>query len=379
MAQQYFGFGYRTSSGLYLRQTREECIKIIQPKSEYEMRANVTGCILDKFTELDKALFASRQYILTLWPAFVGAIVALGPDPSSLVYDNIWWSTLFCLTCGGLPGLDTSSPTHHVEAHSDVEGRAMCENWQYKISQPKALSKTQTMGSATRGAGHVRFEWLAFFVGLALWAAFVVYFGHTLEHEATDFSFGSYWLKGAVWYYISASPAVLACVFELLQNRVDLYEPVNGEFGSVQEGSAKVQDHMIKTTSSKALTQQQYSRVEVRSVFSLWLRIFLHQWRRGKYRILIRDSTTHRFWWVFVLGRAAVGMGRVTVFALGSVTMGNILLMPPPHDLYLFVLLLFTTAIPRLLWPAFWANGNRGADLVIFVHSIKLIDSGPIE
>lgn len=89
----------------------------------------------------DKSLYASRQYFLTLWPAFVGAIVAIAPDPSSMVYDNIWWSGLFALTCGGLPGIDSACPAHHVEAHSEDEGRAMCEIWLFDSSRPKAMSK----------------------------------------------------------------------------------------------------------------------------------------------------------------------------------------------------------------------------------------------
>ena len=73
-----------------------------------------------------------------------------------------------------------------------------------------------------------------------------------------------------------------------------------------------------------------------------------------------------------MIGKALVGIGRMTVFAMGSVSMGNILFMPVPDDLYLFVLLLFNTAVPRQLWPAFWTNGNRGADLVVFVRNIHL-------
>jgi hypothetical protein len=66
-------------------------------------------------------------------------------------------------------------------------------------------------------------------------------------------------------------------------------------------------------------------------------------------------------------------MGRMAVFAVGSITMGNILLMPIPDDFYLFILLLFTTSVPRQLWPAFWANGNRGADLVVWASTVKMI------
>ncbi|KAL9607614.1 MAG: hypothetical protein Q9167_007485 [Letrouitia subvulpina] len=376
MGQQYIAFGgVDVDAGEYYRQTRADCIRLIQPKTSSERTSNVTACILDKFTEIDKALFASRQYILTLWPAFVGAIVALAPDPANMIYDNIWWSALFCMTCGGLPGLEmSSSPPHHVEATSDAEGRTMCETWQYDASQPKKMSKSRTMGFTTRGVGYIWMEWISFFLGLALWLAFIVYFGHTLK-PALNFSFSLY-LEGAVWYYISASPAVLAAIFELLQNRVDLYETIKSsdtaEDCPIEEKApaATIMDAAHQVSQSQQ--QQYYKRVEGCSVLSLWPRILMHQWRRDRYRILIRDRTKHRYAWLFVIGRAMVGIGRVTVFALGSVTMGNILLMPVPDDLYLFVLLLFTTAVPRQLWPAFWTNGNRGADLVVFVNGVKL-------
>ncbi|KAI4162377.1 MAG: hypothetical protein LQ342_003943 [Letrouitia transgressa] len=377
MGQQYIAFGAVDGMdvGAYYRQTRADCVQLIQPKNNLERTANVTACILDKFTEFDKALFASRQYILTLWPAFVGAIVALAPDPANMIYDNIWWSALFCITCGGLPGLETSSsPPHHIEAPSDTEGRTTCETWQYDISRPKKMSKSHTMGFAARGVGYIWMEWISFFLSLTLWLAFIVYFGYTLK-PALNFSFLRY-LEGAVWYYISASPAVLAAIFELLQNRVDLYEPIKGsdttEERPIEEKASAATIMDVAGRASQSQQQQYYKRVEGSSVLALWPRILMHQWRRDKYRILVRDRTKHRYAWLFVIGRAMVGIGRVTVFALGSVTMGNILLMPVPDDLYLFVLLLFTTAVPRQLWPAFWTNGNRGADLVVFVNDVKL-------
>ena len=121
------------------------------------------------------------------------------------------------------------------------------------------------------------------------------------------------------------------------------------------------------------IQQQHFNHIKVRSVSSLWLRILRHQWRRSQYRILVRDHQSHRTEWFFVLGRGAVGMSRVAVFAMGSITMGNILLMPVPDDFYLFVVLLFTTSLPRQLWSAFWTNGNRGADLVVWVNTVKMI------
>ncbi|MCJ1380736.1 hypothetical protein MMC17_003844 [Xylographa soralifera] len=368
------GYGFTGPSGSYLVATRQACVDLVQPKTADELRVNVTGCMLNKFTEVDKALFSSRQYILILWPAFVGAIVALAPDPSSMVYDNIWWSGLFAITSGGLPGLESTSPPHHVEAHSEREGQTMCEAWQFKPSMPKAMSKIETMGTSTRGIGYVRLEWVSFFLSLALWLTFCVYFGYTLKLPL-DFTYEQYWLEGAALYYISAGPAVGGLILELMRNRVDLYEPAE-KSEEHEDGSSKrgEEGQLISV-----VQQQRFKHIKVKSVFSLWLRILLHQWRRSQYRILVRDDPSHRFEWVFVLGRGAVSMARVAVFATGSVVMGNIILMPVPDDLYLFVILLFTISVPRQLWAAFWTNGNRGADLVVWVSTVKMIgpDAGP--
>lgn len=376
--------GGNLSVGPYLSQTRQECIQLVQANTPHEW--NVTACILDKFTQYDNALYASRQYILTLWPAFVGAIVAMAPDPANMVFDNVWWSAIFAVTCSGLPGLDNSaSPLHHIEAHSDAEGRALCEAWTFDVLRPKAMSKSYTMGAKTRGDGRVRMEWAAFFLSLGFWIAFIFYFGHTLYPCGNNAFLITGWLSGAIWYYISAAPAVLDCLFELAHNRVELYELVGieQEVSGPVAPSANEEQKSRRSAEVRELPQQRYQKVKVRSVFSLWLRIVVHQWRRDKYRILIRDAASHRFWWFFLCGKALVGIGRIAVFALGSVSMGSILFMPVPDDLYLFVVLLFTSAVPRQLWPAFWTNGNRGADLVVFIRNIHLgergINEGPLK
>ena len=362
---EFVGYGSSLSLGSYLRQTREDCITKVQPNTSAELRNNVTACVLNTFTETDKAIFASRQYVLTLWPAFVATIVALAPDPAYMVYDNIWWSILFAVTCGGLPGLDTASPPHHVEAHSEQEGRELCEVWQYNAARPKAMSKTEALGTSNRARGksYLVLEWLSFAIGVALWLGFCVYFTKTLE-SAVDYAIflNASNAQGAVWYYISCSPAVLALIFELLQDRVELYEPENAEEYLLE----RVRQKAAASTTSAPV----FRKFKHRSVFHLWSKIALYQWRRSKYRILVRDSSSH---WFFLIGRSAVGLGRVTIFARASTTMGNILLMPVPDDMYLFIILLFTTALPRQLWQGFWTNGNRGADLVVIVNSIRLI------
>lgn len=358
MSKEYIGYTSHLEIGDYLHQTRADCIDEIQPSSVYTLRSNISACIFSKFTEYEKSIFASRQYILTLWPAFVGAIVSTAPDASLLVYDNIWWSTLFALTCGGLPGQDTSSlPTHHLEASSLYEARAMC-------TASHKYSKFQTMGGRKRSSSYVYLEWVTMFISYGIWLAFVIVFGYSLK-DAVAMSFPTpQWLAPAAWYYISASPAILGILVELPQNRIDLYEPT-------QNGAANIDRSPLMSEESQPQPPILYTKVEATSI-STWLRIIRHQWQRSKYRIIVRSASRH---WFFVLGRSAVGIGRITVFALGSVAMGNVLFMPVPNDLFLFVLLLFVTAVPRQLWPAFWANGNRGADLVIFVKDLRLDES----
>ena len=333
-----------------------------------EFHANVSACILDRFTELDKALFSSRQYILTLWPAFVGAIVALAPDPGQMVYDNIWWSALFALTCGGLPGLDSSAPPHHVEALSEQEGRAKCESWEYTDAKPKDISKSEARGDRDETNSYIWLEWTAFFVSFGLWVGFCVYFIKTIR-PAVDFVYYSKdWPRGAIWYLISSGPAFAALVFELIQNRVELFEPAAS--GHVKEAQERTNRDIHAQVSSTLLpVAGVYVQVKTRSVFHLWSKVVRYQWHRSKYRILIRDPPSHV---VLLVGRAIVGICRVAFFATASVVMGNILFMPVPDDFYLFILLLATTAVPRQIWSGLWANGNGGADLVVVVKSIRV-------
>ena len=300
MTQQYVGFGSKDTMGVYLQKTREDCIDKIKPKTLVQLRQNVTACVLDKFTETDKAVFASRQYILTLWPAFVGAIVAMAPDPAFMVYDNLWWAALFAVTCGGLPGLDASngSPPHHVEALSEAEGQSMCEAWQYSATNPTKLSKAEAMGGRARSKSHLRFEWLSFFFGFGLWLFFCVYFANTLQ-DAVDFNFSLHFHSGAanaIWYYISCTPAIVGVILELLEDRISLYEPIQPS-----------QETATKTGSSEV---PRFKLVEGISRFTLWGRVVRHQWRRSKYRILIRGSSSH---WLFAMGRMVIGIGRITV------------------------------------------------------------------
>lgn len=115
--------------------------RLVGPLRPGYIQDNITACILDTFTELDKALFRSRQYVLTLWPAFVGFIVAQAPDLAYMVYDTAHWAALFSLTCGNLLGMQNAFPPLHVEAVSEEDGQVMfCEAWKCPEDRPRFMS-----------------------------------------------------------------------------------------------------------------------------------------------------------------------------------------------------------------------------------------------
>lgn len=168
--------------------------------------------------------------------------------------------------------MGSASPPHHVEAHSEREGRTMCQAWLFDPSRPEARSKGKMMGSFTPGIGFICFEWVIFFSSVALWLYFCVHFGQTLK-PALDITFDSDWAAGAMWYYLSARPAVTGLVFELMRNRVNLYEPADRPEEEIEGASRRGEEGQIVSL----LGQKHFNYVKVRSVFSLWLRILRQQ------------------------------------------------------------------------------------------------------
>ena len=267
--------------------------------------------------------------------------------------------------------MESASPPHHVEAHSEREGLTMCEAWLFDPCKPKAISKGKTMDPLGRGIGFISIEWAIFFLSVTLWLYFCAHFGRTLK-PALDVTFDSVWAAGAMWYYMSASPAVIGLVFELMRNRVDLYDllkdPRENSKGlrerAKRDKSCRCED---KNASTMSMSDQSPASGcgshgisgDDRSIVSSFEIISLIDME-----------------WVFVLGRAVAGGIRIVIFIVGPITMGNIILMPVPDDLYLFILLLFTTGVPRQFWSAFWTNGNRGADLVVWFKTVKIMRPG---
>ena len=366
---------------------KKACTEIVKPKSRQEYHSAVTECVFKALTELQKATISSRQYILTLWPAFVGFICALAPDPSVMIYDNVWWACLFAMTSSGTPGVNNSPPSHHIHVTTNLEGRSKCED----SSQPENRSHNMNRWSHQENVHRVRLEWIAFTICLLGYFAFCAVFGWTLYNAVTVSFPVSQWFGPAVWYYISAAPAIWEAINHLLADRVELYEPIvdlplmateqpksrtpdkNVSIGSHQEkvssmailesnpnlGQSSMSSDILPNRGNTA-----YHRVHTQSSVRLWLRITNLQWRRSPYRVLINPPSANS---LIMCSQGFAGIGRLSVFVLGSFSMGNILLMPIPNDLVLFIVLIFVTAVPRQLWLAFWGSQTRGADLVVWV------------
>lgn len=243
-------------------------------------------------------------------------------------------------------------------------------------------------GTAPRPA-LITLEWVTFLLCCCMYIGFSIWFRYTLQ-SAVVYAFAAhYWLAAASWFWLSAGPAALAVLAsEIWQHRVELYEPeglfpdnritedkhlsaVSAASSSAVSTAGRVESPT--TLEQAAVRNKTYKKRETPRMFHVWLRVIRHQWRRSEYRLLVKPSSTHPY---FLLVRAFVGLGRVAVFAMGSAAMGNILLMPIPQNLWLFIFLLFTCGVPRLMFPGFWSNSARGADLVVFVRPVGLLTGG---
>lgn len=370
----------------------------------------VISCVFNTLNEFDKALLNTRQVVFGLWPACVGLIAGFSHDPAAIVHDNVWWACLFAMTSSGLPGLNGSLPPHHLVVETLAQGHRECTAWQPSPYRPGVYARSLTV-SRGRKAGY---ELVAFGFSCTLYLAFSILYGLTLM-ETYNFFIPTNAIVPGVWYWISAGPAILALFAEYIHDRVDLYEPaaLEGESGGLQSPSRaqELTGHASKATDSPSSyptgkvnlgpsgmllrprtgsepaeaaldvspgPDHPYSRrfqhVKIEGGFiAKWIRIIAHQWRRSEYRLLVRPPKRH---WLFDVWDVIIGLGRITVFAWGSVVMGNIVLMPYPNDSALFVLLLVTTAIPRFSWPGAWTSGPRGADLVVFVKPMGSMRQG---
>lgn len=384
----------------YVRSACERQIQAIEDQSQgwrkYTSSHNVTECVLQSLPEETKAVLAGRAIILTLWPSFIGAITATAPDPSSIVYDNIWWASLFAATCGGFPGLSQKPMSHQLEARSYEKAKRICEGWSYNPLYPRKISRS----SIRRYAVSPYFEtgqWIAFIWSCALFLAWNIVFAITLT-KSICLALPTSGASPGVWYWISAVPGFSQALLHLAQNNVEIFLPMPTGIPSGTNRSALLQgkeslndrepmDFVAtriaastavavapalspreSSTPPNDLTTICYQRLETRSGPHTWLCILRHQWHRRPYRLLVKQAP--KGWnWFNAMFELYIAFWRLTMFALGSIVMANVVLMPIPNDLVLFVLLIFMTATPRFFWPAFWTKGKRGADLVVFVKT----------
>ena len=299
-----------------------------------------------------------------------------------MVYDNLWWSGLFVTTCAGLPGLNSVLPSHHLIVETQKLGQEACRTGQTNNAHLRVIARHQTADpSLTRSL--VLFEWCTFTFCIILYVAFNTYFVYTLQ-DAICVAIGELrlWVAPAVWYWLSAAPALGLMLPEVVQNRTVLFEP-DSEQGSIQERhktttKGRIVPMLIPTTytgisaAAPGLIGQHYRSVDDLNFLQTWCRIAQHQWRRSKYRVLVRPPITH---WYRQVWRLCFQFGRIVVFSVGSIVMGNTLLMPIPNDLICLVILMFLTGISRLSFPGIWANGARGADLVVIVRPLGIPNS----
>ena len=352
-------------------------------------------CVLNSCTQFEQSVLAQRQYILTLWPTFIGFICSFGPDPADFVCDNVWWAVLFAVTCGGLPGLDTRKPRHYMSIDWLEEARQICQFHPHDIDPKYSGTIPRSFGrpNVKRIQAIVRIEWITYLFSWACYIAFAVNFALAVNQSVVY----SVPIRAGVstWYWLSAGPAVLVLCSEALQNRVELFEPdahisATNKIIDTQEdctstllsiGSAAatrvrreqesvtIRDHQKSVDAAQADPRALYQKTHSKSFFYLWSRIAYLQFTRRSYRVLLRPEDDR---WFFLCWKLLVNLSRVTLFAWGSAIMGGIILFPQPNDLALVVLMLFLTAIPRMLFFGIWRNKARGADLVVVCNQLAI-------
>lgn len=356
-------------------------------------------CVLESSTQLEQSIYSERQYLLTLWPAFIGIICGFGPDPSDMVFDNVWWAAMFAITCGGLPGFDSRKPRHHATTDWVDEGRQICESHSESFDPRRSQIIPRSFGrpNQNRVEAIVRMEWIIYSFSWLCYIAFNILFVMALKQSTTYSVIVN--TSAGFWYWLSAGPAVLSACAEIFQNRVELYEPLSDR--PAESTGTNMNDWLMSTATSKsdvsgpqvvltaypkpkgadttatvapAVTnpppgQLLYRRSHHKSALQVWWRIICLQFQRKRYRVLVKPEDDR---WFFLLWKLVVGLSRVAVFAEGSNTMGGILLMPEPNDVVLLILLLFLTSIPRMIFFGIWRNKARGADLVVVCNQLAI-------
>ena len=325
-------------------------------------------CITNNLGARDQAVAAAYQYQLSLWPAFIGIIVAMGLDAAAIAYDNILWSLVLALTCGALPGLDRSSPPHQLETTSRAQAIDFCEAWAGNQSNSRTIPRYRRphfLSGILQSA--------SLLASYGLWASFVTYYIMTVY-----LAFSTSWVYpreyGAVWYLMAPLPALSEATRWLSCNNVDLYEPIahneDTESSPIQLSTAPVST--TQPFRHKTLLHSRYRLRRYSNGLLTWFRIIQLQLSSRPYRLHVRPfsdsclivSCFHAFYSYFV------HIMRFGFFVWGSVVSGSLLFMPNGPASTLLVLLIFVTSMPRLFCPEFRKRARSGADLIVLELAI---------
>ena len=172
------------------------------------------------------------------------------------------------------------------------------------------------------------------------------------------------WCYGVLWYLVAAFPVLLSALPRLVLNNVDLYEPK--ALVEVTDPSSVGASDAGKNTSKKSILRR-YEHRKKKHGFHTWCRLAFLQLSSRPYRVLIHPLPHSN---LLASYNYLLFIGRVGVFVWGSMAQGVLMFVPTPTDYYLAILLVFTTATPRLVAPRFLRSGNRGADLVVSVEKL---------
>ncbi|MCJ1398851.1 hypothetical protein MMC11_002052 [Xylographa trunciseda] len=324
---------------------------------------DVLNCIANNLNTRDQVVASAYQYVLTLWPAFISIIVAMGFDAAPVAYDNLPWSLVLALTCGAMPGLDRSYLPHQLETTSHSEARSLCETW---IRDKRDCRKIARHARPYFLSGALQVASLLLSYGL--WGFFVAYFIRTID-LAFRTSFAYPWQYGAIWYLVAAVPALLEAIRRLVCNNVDLYEPATDAQdtqGSSTQQPTKQAAFITGPTHSLHYDVHPQPRYRLRhhsNGLLTWFRIaHLQLWSRP-YRLHVRPFPTSFFHGLYSY---FVFMGRLSLFVWGSAVQGGLLFVPNSDATMLLVILILLTSMSRALGFEFWKRGRNGADLVVF-------------
>jgi hypothetical protein len=332
----------------------------------------VGACVLNNLSAQQQADANLHTYFLTLWPAFISIIVAMGPDAADIAYDNLAWAFIYVLTSSAMPGFQKTAMPHQSATTSKSEARQRCESSDENSHVVNTYPRRSNVRSGTYPS-----EWLhgcMLLLCFSLYAAFVTGYIFTLHNTFTMDS-GLPWWSAITWYLLGSAPAIASGLETAMLNSVELYLPVREPRTVPQASDSTIelapQPGPTKQASAQtglindqhAARQFSYALCKHSTGFHTWWHILKLQISARPYRILVRPTPSN---YVFAIFEYLVFVSRFVVFAYGSMSQGGLLFPPTPTDYYLTVLLIFATVTPRVAGSDFWRHSRRGADLVVW-------------